>query len=87
MKKLLLAGSLAAVCSAAQAQVPTPPDTAKAAPAAPNSLSYYGFVDAYYGFDFNHDHTNARPYFLYAHNRQNEFTVNNAILGARYDDG
>ena len=90
MKKLLLAGSLAALGGAAQAQTPTPPDTAKAAvpiaSPAPNPLSYYGFVDAYYGFDFNHNNTNTRPYFLYSHNRQNEFTVNNAILGARYND-
>ncbi|MDJ0366995.1 porin [Hymenobacter sp. H14-R3] len=87
MKKLLLAGSLAALCGVAQAQTTTPADTAKAAPAAANPLTYYGFVDAYYGFDFNHNNTNVRPGFLYAHNRQNEFTVNNAILGARYDDG
>ncbi|OGX90708.1 porin [Hymenobacter coccineus] len=94
MKKLLLAGALAACGGAAQAQTPTPADTAAtaAAPAtapaaAPGPLTYYGFVDAYYGFDFNHDNTNARPYFLYAHNRQNEFAVNNAVLGARYDDG
>ncbi len=97
MKKLLLAGSLTALCGAAQAQTPTSADTTKAAlaapaaavapAAAPGPLTYYGFVDAYYGFDFNHGNTNVRPAFLYAHNRQNEFTVNNAILGARYDDG
>ena len=86
MKKLLATGLLLSTLGLAHAQAPTPPDTAKAAPA-PNPLSYYGFVDAYYGFDFNHDNTNVRPYFLYAHNRQNEFTVNNAVLGARYDDG
>ncbi|TDN40444.1 porin [Hymenobacter sp. UV11] len=86
MKKLLATGLLLSTLGLAHAQAPTPLDTAKAAPA-PNPLSYYGFVDAYYGFDFNHDNTNVRPYFLYAHNRQNEFTVNNAVLGARYDDG
>jgi hypothetical protein len=94
MKKLLLAGSLTALCGAAQAQTTTPTDTTKAAlasPAAPaaaaSPLSYYGFVDAYYGYDFNHDNTHARPSFLYSHPRQNEFTVNQALIGVRYDDG
>ncbi len=50
-------------------------------------LTYYGFVDSYYGYDFDHTSTNERPNFLYSHNRQNEFTVNNAILGAHYDNG
>jgi hypothetical protein len=65
-----------------------PPPAAPAPPApAPGPLTTYGFVDAYYGFDFNHGNTNVRPGFLYSHNRQNEFTVNNAVLGMRYDDG
>ena len=54
-------------------------------PAAP--LTYYGFVDAYYGYDFNHANGNNRQYFLYSHGRQNEFTVNQALVGLRYDDG
>jgi hypothetical protein len=90
MKKILLAGSLATLCSLAHAQTVPAADTIKAEPTANptvNPLSYYGFVDAYYGFDFNHDNTNARPYFLYSHNHQNEFTVNNVLLGAHYDDG
>jgi hypothetical protein len=96
MKKLLLP-VLATLCtSAALAQTaPTtdpalavPPPAAPVAPApAPGPLTTYGFVDAYYGFDFNHGNTNVRPGFLYSHNRQNEFTVNNALLGMRYDDG
>ena len=83
MKKLLAAGLLLGALGTAHAQTP-PADTAQKAP---NPLAFYGFVDAYYGFDFNHGNTNVRPSFLYAHNRQNEFTVNNAVLGARYDDG
>ncbi|MFD1872936.1 porin [Hymenobacter bucti] len=96
MKKFLLP-ALATLCtSAALAQTaPTnDPNLAVPAPAAPTvpappagPLTTYGFVDAYYGFDFNHANTNVRPGFLYSHNRQNEFTVNNAILGMRYDDG
>jgi hypothetical protein len=84
MKKRLFAGTLAVWCGAAQAQAPLPADTSRAAP---NPLSYYGYVDAYYGFDFAHGPTHTRPYFLFVHNRQNEFSVNNAVLGARYDDG
>lgn len=65
----------------------TTPDST-AAPAAPaNPLTTYGFVDGYYGYDFKHAATNQRPGFLYSHNRQNEFTVNNAVIGLRYDNG
>ncbi len=97
MKKLLLP-ALATLCTSVALAQTTPattdPNLAVPAPAAPapptpptGPLTTYGFVDAYYGFDFNHGNTNQRPGFLYSHNRQNEFTVNNAVLGARYDDG
>ena len=98
MKKFLLP-ALATLCTSAalaQTNPTTDPNLAVPAPSAPvvpalpattGPLTTYGFVDAYYGFDFNHANTNVRPGFLYSHNRQNEFTVNNAILGARYDDG
>lgn len=83
MKKLLTTGLLLSALGFAHAQT-APADTTHATP---NPLTYYGFVDGYYGFDFDHANTNTRPYFLYSHNRQNEFTVNNAVLGAHYDDG
>ena len=67
--------------------VPPAAAPAQAAPTASNPLTFYGYIDAYYGYDFNNNHTQARPGFLYSHGRQNEFTVNNAILGMRYDDG
>ena len=96
MKKFFLP-ALAMLCTSvalAQTTPTTDPNLAVPAPAAPATatpvagpLTTYGFVDAYYGFDFNHGSTNQRPGFLYSHNRQNEFTVNNAVLGARYDDG
>jgi hypothetical protein len=94
MKKLLLP-ALAVLCtSAALAQTTPTTDPAlavpaQAAPATPSAgpLTTYGFVDGYYGYDFGHANTNVRPGFLYSHNRQNEFTLNNAVLGARYDDG
>ena len=95
MKSLLATGLLLSILGHAHAQTTPAPaapnpspaaDTTKAA-TAPQPLTYYGFVDAYYGFDFDHNGSNQRPGFLYAHNRQNEFTVNQGLLGVRYDDG
>ena len=83
MKKHLLAALATCLTLVAKSQTATVPDSAPS----PKPLTYYGFVDAYYGYDFNHGSTNVRPGFLYSHNRQNEFTVNNAVLGVRYDDG
>lgn len=78
--KLVFLATVGLLAPAARAQGP-------AAAPVPSPLTYYGFVDAYYGYDFEHPATNARPFFLFSHNRQNEFAVNNAVLGARYDDG
>ncbi|SNC68026.1 Putative beta-barrel porin-2, OmpL-like. bbp2 [Hymenobacter gelipurpurascens] len=77
---LVAFGQLRAPAVMAQA---ASPDSAVAA----KPLTFYGFVDGYYGYDFKHVDTNNRPSFLYSHNRQNEFAVNNAILGLRYNDG
>jgi hypothetical protein len=76
-----LAASLLLTHAAAGQTTPARPDST-AAPA----LSTYGFVDGYYGYDFT-GKSQARPGFLYAHNRANEFALNNAVLGLRYDDG
>ena len=86
MKPLVLF-TATALLTASAAMAQTTPDST-AAPAAPaNPLTTYGFVDGYYGYDFKHAATNQRPGFLYSHNRQNEFTVNNAVIGLRYDNG
>lgn len=61
------------------------PEPVAAVPASP--LTFYGYVDAYYGFDFGNDASNSRPSFLYSHNRQQEFSVNQGLLGVRYDNG
>ena len=63
----------------------TPADTAAKAPAA-SPWTFYGYVDAYYGYDFNRANAPQRPGFLYSHNRQNEFAVNHGLVGARYQD-
>ena len=55
--------------------------------AAPSPLSTYGFVDAYYGYDFDYANGNDRASFLFSHGRQNEFAINQGLVGVRYDDG
>jgi len=81
--KFLAFGLLAVLPLAASAQSSAAPDSA----AATAPLSYYGYVDAYFGYDFDHANGNNRQYFLYSHGRQNEFTINQGVVGLRYDDG
>ncbi|GAB3290158.1 porin [Hymenobacter humi] len=90
MKHVFLSLLLASALTA-HSQTTPPIDSVKAvtnpAPTtAPNPLSYYGVVDAYYGYDFGNDGSNFRPGFLYCHNRQNEFSVNQAVVGVRYNN-
>ncbi|HEX8330251.1 MAG TPA: porin [Hymenobacter sp.] len=94
MKNLLLPALVALSTSAALAQTTPTTDPALAVPpavapaeATPNPLTTYGFVDGYYGYDFKHANGNNRQSFLYSHSRQNEFTINQALIGVRYDDG
>ena len=90
---LLLATS-ATVPVLAQTTPTTDPALAAPPPAAPvqatptptSPLTFYGFADAYYGYDFTHGNTQERPGFLYSHDRHNEFTINNALIGMRYQD-
>lgn len=92
--KHILALSLALPMGVALAQTTPTTDSPLAVPpqatpvqATPNPWTFYGFIDGYYGYDFKHANTQERPGFLYSHDHQNEFTVNNAILGLRYQDG
>ena len=78
MKYYLLALALLPLAAQAQA-LDYPADTAK--------MTVYGYLDGYYGFDFPHPSTTQRPEFFYSHNRQDEFTVNQALVGLRYDNG
>jgi hypothetical protein len=78
---LALIGSLALPPSAwAQA---APADTAAAAS---SPWTFYGYVEAYFGYDFNNAPSHQRPAFLYSHNRQNEFALNHGLVGASYQD-
>ncbi|MDB5234816.1 MAG: hypothetical protein JWR44_1809 [Hymenobacter sp.] len=84
---LILAGSAHAQTVPAAGPAPAVPNPAPVAAETVNPLTFYGYVDAYYGFDFGNDASNFRPAFLYSHNRQQEFSVNQALLGVRYDNG
>jgi hypothetical protein len=50
-----------------------------------NSLSFSSFVEAYYGYDFNKPADNNLPFFVYSHNRHNEFNINLAYLKGSYN--
>ncbi|SFQ67787.1 porin [Hymenobacter arizonensis] len=76
---------LVAASAAARAQTASPSDSTQTATASP--LTFYGNLDAYYGYEFGNYGSTVRPPFLYSHNRQNEFTVNQALVGVRYDNG
>lgn len=79
MKKILL-GITVLTCITASAQDTT---FSTQAPAAA-SISFSGYVEAYYGYDLNQPGNNSRPGFLYSYNRHNEFNVNLAFLKAAY---
>lgn len=49
-----------------------------------SSVSFIGYAELYYGYDFNRPFDNNRPAFVYSYNRHNEITVNLAFLKAAY---
>lgn len=46
-----------------------------------------GYLETYYGYDFNKPVNNNRPGFIYSHNRHNEVNLNLAFIKGSYDDG
>ncbi|ULQ55096.1 porin [Flavihumibacter rivuli] len=48
------------------------------------AFSVSGYVEVYYGFDFNKPLDGNRPGFVYSHNRHNEVNVNLAFLKGSY---
>lgn len=48
-------------------------------------LKFSGFAEAYYSYDFNKPVDNNRPFFLYSHNRHNEFNINLAFVKGSYN--
>ncbi|WP_411274742.1 porin [Daejeonella sp.] len=50
-------------------------------------IRVYGYLETYYGFDFNKPADNNRPGFVYSHNRHNEVNLNLGFIKVAYDDG
>lgn len=73
MKKLLTgAALLTCLSSIAQETKPSP-------------LTFSGYAEVYYTYDFNKPLDNNRPGFIYSHNRHNEFNLNLGFLKAAYN--
>ncbi|MDN3602202.1 outer membrane beta-barrel protein [Belliella kenyensis] len=49
-------------------------------------LTWSGYLETYYSYDFNKPDDHLRPDFLYNFKRHNEFSVNLALLTASYQD-
>ena len=49
-----------------------------------NPLSFSGYAEVYYQQDFNNPKANARPGFVYSHNRNNEVSLNLGLIKAAY---
>lgn len=45
-----------------------------------------GYLETYYGYDFNQPANNNRPGFIYSHNRHNEANLNLGFIKANYDN-
>jgi hypothetical protein len=81
VKRILTIVSLiAGFCATAQ-------DTTSKNQSQQNALSFSGFAEAYYGYDFNKPEDNNRPPFIYSHNRHNEFNINLAFVKGSYNAG
>lgn len=50
-----------------------------------NPFTISGYAEAYYQYDFNNPLNNARPGFVYSHNRNNEVNLNLAFIKAAYN--
>ncbi len=49
-----------------------------------SSLSFSGYLETYYSYDFGNPSNHTRPTFVYAHNRHNEVNLNIGVLKAAY---
>ncbi len=48
------------------------------------NLSFSGYAEIYYSYDFNQPIDHNRPAFFYSHNRHNEFNINLAFIKGAY---
>jgi len=74
MKKIVVVAALLATGYIAKAQ-----DEPK--------IKVTGYLETYYGYDFNKPADNNRPGFIYSHNRHNEVNLNLGFIKANYDTG
>ncbi len=73
MRNKLFLAAIVLICSKSNAQ-----DTAK------GTVTFSGYAEAYYTYDFNTPSDNNRPGFIYSHNRHNEFNLNLGFVKAAY---
>ena len=52
-----------------------------------SKIKVSGYLEAYYGYDFNKPADHNRPGFIYSHNRTNEVNLNLGFIKGTYDDG
>ena len=48
------------------------------------TLTFSGYAEVYYTYDFNKPADHNRPSFFYSHNRHNEFNLNLGFVKANY---
>lgn len=61
--------------------------TASQSYAQDSSVKVTGYLETYYGYDFNTPEDNNRPAFIYSHSRHNEVTLNLGFVKAAYENG
>jgi len=81
MKKILMSGAVL-ISTIACAQTDTPKVSLSTTGATP--LTFSGYTEAYYSYDFNKIQNNSKPVFLYNHNRDNEFNINLSFIRVSY---
>jgi hypothetical protein len=52
-----------------------------------SKIKVTGYLETYYGYDFNKPADNNRPAFIYSHNRSNEVNLNLGFIKGSYDNG
>ena len=52
-----------------------------------SKINVSGYLESYYGFDFNNPVDNNRPSFVYSHNRHNEINLNLGFIKGAYNNG
>lgn len=52
-----------------------------------SKIKVTGYLETYYGYDFNKPTDNNRPGFIYSHNRHNEVNLNLGFIKGSYDNG